>query len=186
MQFRNISTDLPQRLSCVLFFQWLCEPQPRTIYVPERHGPILTMIYDNLQCPVEFGTPAAATGHGTLTVKVDSTAACAYIRADALGADTVQLIRHAKRELIERSHVEAVYADLPLVDPGTPAIATELESLGFGFLGVAPCFSLRGDVLRMAYLVEPMEREPIQTAGAFTAELVEYALAEQARVQSGL
>jgi anti-sigma regulatory factor (Ser/Thr protein kinase)/GNAT superfamily N-acetyltransferase len=192
MSFRNISTELPQRLTCALFFQWLQPAQglqqttPRTIFAPERHGPILTMIYDNLKCPVEFGTPIAPTGHGTLTVEISSAAACAVLRADLLGADTAQLIRHAKREIIEHSHVEVVYVDLPLADPGTPAIATELESAGFGFLGVAPHFSLRGDILRMAYLVEPLQRAPIKTADDFTAELVDYALAEQARVQSTL
>ena len=186
MQFRNISTDLPQRLSCTLFFQWLTEPTPRTIFAPERHGPILTMIYDNLKCPVEFGTATAATGHGTLTVKINASAACAYIRADEIGADTTQLMLHSKREVIERSHVEAVYAELPLADPATPLVAEELERAGFGFLGVAPHFSPRGDILRLAYLVEPLQREPIKTADAFTGELVEYALAEQARVQSFL
>jgi hypothetical protein len=185
MQFRNISTNLPQRLSCTLFFQWLCEPAPRTIYAPQRHGPILTMIYDNLQCPVEFGTPAApVTDHGTLKVTINSAAACACIRADEIGADTAQLIRHAKREIIERSHADAVYAELPLDDPATPLVAEAIEKFGFGFLGVAPHFSPRGDILRFAYLVEPLQREPIKTADTFTAELVEYALAEQARVQS--
>lgn len=186
MQFRNISTDLPQRLSCTLFFQWLSEPQPRTIFAPERHGPILTMIYHQLQCPVEFGKPAAAVGHGTLTVKLDSGAACASIRADAIGADTEQLILHAEREVIERSHVEAVYVELPLADPATPLVAEALERHGFGFLGVAPHFSPRGDILRLAYLVEPLQREPIQTVDAFTGELVDYALAEQARARSFL
>jgi hypothetical protein len=132
------------------------------------------------------GTAAAPVGHGTLTVEVNAGAASAFIRVEEPGADTVQLIRHAKREIIERSHVEAVYAELPLSDPGTPAIADELESAGFGFLGVGPHFSQRGDILRLAYLVEPLQREPIKTANAFTGELVDYALAEQARVQASL
>lgn len=186
MSFRNLSTDLPQRLSCALYFQWLTKPEPRTVYFPARHRPMLSKIYDNLQCPVELGIPEAPTGHGALTVNVHAGAASAFIRVDVPGADTVQLIRHAKREIIERSHVEVVYAELPLNDPGTPAIADELELAGFGFLGVAPHFSLHGDVLRMAYLVEPLQREPIQTADDFSNELVNYALAEQARVQAGL
>jgi hypothetical protein len=187
IQFRNISTNLPQRLSCTLFFQWLAEPKPRTIFVPERHGPIITMIYNNLRCGVEFGVAAAATAeHGTLAVKINAGAASACIRADEIGADTAQLIRHAKREAIERSRVEVVYAELPLADPATPRLVEELEQAGFGFLGVAPHFSPRGDLLRLAYLVEPLKREPIKTADAFTGELVDYALAEQIRVQSGL
>jgi len=185
-QFKNISTDLPQRLSCTLFFQWLEPPTPRSIYVPVRHREVVAKIYNNLQCPVEVGIPAVASGHGTLRVKIDSGAACAFIRADELGADTAQLIRHAKREIIERSHAEAVYAELPLSDPATPAIAEQLELEGFGFLGIAPCFSPRGDILRLAYLVEPLSRDPIKTADAFSSELVDYALAEQTRVQAAL
>jgi anti-sigma regulatory factor (Ser/Thr protein kinase)/GNAT superfamily N-acetyltransferase len=184
--FKDISNELPQRLTCLLFFQWLQPPTPCTIYVPGRHREMLTKIYQNLDRPTEFGTPAAAAGHGTLTVKIDSGAACAFVRASEIGADTAQLIRHAKREIIERSHAEAIYAELPLADPATPAIADELEAEGFGLLGIAPCFSLRGDILRLAYLVEPLAREPIHTADTFTAELVDYVLAEQARVQAAL
>ncbi len=178
-KFNKISDDLSQRLSCMLFFQWLQPATPRTIYVPSRHREMLAKIYTNLECDVEFGAPISATGHGKLTVKIDSGAACAFIRAEEIGSDTVPLVRHAKREIVERSHAEAVYAELPLADAGTPAVAAELESAGFGFLGVAPCFSLRGDILRMAYLVEPLERDPIKTADAFTGQLVDYALAEQ-------
>ncbi len=187
-QFKNISTEQPQRVTCLLFFQWLAAPSPRKVCVPDRHREMLTKIYSNLQCPVEFAVPApaAATGHGTLTVKIESGAACGFIRAEELGADSAQLIRHAKREIIERSHVEAVYAELPLADPATPATADAIEAEGFGFLGVAPCFSNRGDLLRLAYLVEPLQRNPIQTADAFTGELVDYALAEQTRVRAAL
>ncbi len=189
--FKNLSDKLSQRLTCLLFFQWLQPATPRKIHVPERHRAMIEKIYRNLECPVEFdaGAPisgTAAVGHGTLTVIIDSDAACAFLRAGEIGADTVQLIRHAKREIVERSHAEALYADLPLADPATPAIAAELEADGFGLLGIAPCFSLRGDILRLAYLVEPLAREPIHTAADFTAELVDYVLADQARVQTNL
>ena len=61
MSFRNISTDLPQRLSCLLFFQWLSRADAAHDLRPRAPRPDrCTMIYDNLQCPVEFGTPAAA------------------------------------------------------------------------------------------------------------------------------
>jgi len=189
--FKNLSDELSQRLTCLLFFQWLQPATPRKVYVPEHHRAIIEKIYCNLECPVEFGagstiSNASAAGHGTLTVKIDSGAAGAFLRAGDVGADTAQLIRHAKREIIERSHAEALYAELPLADPATPAIAAELETEGFGLLGVAPCFSSRGDILRLAYLVEPLAREPIHTADEFTAELVDYVLADQARVQATL
>jgi GNAT superfamily N-acetyltransferase len=185
-KFKNISTELPQRVTCLLFFQWLQQAAPSTIYVPDRHRELVAKIYENLQCPVKIGTSVVATGHGTLTVKIDSGAACAFIRVGEAGADTAHLICHAKREIIERSHAEAIYAELPLADPATPTIVNDLESAGFGFLGLAPCFSLHGDILRLAYLVEPLARDPIKTVDAFTAKLVDYALAEQARVQAAL
>ena len=47
-----------------------------------------------------------------------------------------------------------------------------------------PRLSVRIDVLRLAYLVEPPAREPIETVNAFAGDLVDYALAEQARVQA--
>lgn len=185
-EFRNISDNLRQRVTCLLFFHWLQPAEPRTVFVPAHHRDVVSEIYSNLGCRFEFGGSGVATGHGSHKVSIDSDALKATIRAEQLGADSAHLIRHAKREIVERSHAEVVYAELPLFDPATPHIAEDLELEGFGFLGVAPCFGSRGDLLRMAYLVEPLRREPIKTVDAFTAKLVDYALAEQVRVQSTL
>ena len=54
------------------------------------------------------------------------------------------------------------------------------------FTGVGPHFSPRGDVLKLAYLVKPLEREPIKTFEPIAERLVEYALAEQARVRANI
>jgi anti-sigma regulatory factor (Ser/Thr protein kinase) len=184
-EFRNISTHLPQRISCLLFFHWLTDPTHRMIYVPERHQSIVAEIYNKLEAPMEFGHPAPAAGHGAIRISI--AADRATIRAEQLGGDTAHQIRHAKREIVERSHAEVVYAELPLNDPATPVIAEALEEEGFGFLGVAPCFAPRGDdLLRLAYLVEPLQRDPIKTADDFTARMVDYVLAEQQRVQAAL
>ena len=184
-EFRNISTHLPQRITCLLFFHWLTEPTRRMIYVPERHRSLVAEIYAKLEAPMEFGHAAPAGGHGAIRISISADRAT--IRAEQLGGDTAHQIRHAKREIVERSHAAVVYAELPLNDPATPAVAEALEEEGFGFLGVAPCFGPRGDdLLRLAYLVEPLEREPIKTADEFCAKLVDYALAEQQRVRAGL
>jgi hypothetical protein len=60
----------------------------------------------------------------------------------------------------------------------------QLAAFGFGFCGIAPHFSPCGDLVRLVYLVKPLLREPIHTYDADAAELVEYALAEQSRVQA--
>ncbi len=66
----------------------------------------------------------------------------------------MRLICQTRRELVERNHVEVVYVELPLADPATAVVVERLELDGFGFLGIAPHFSRRGDTIRMAYLVE--------------------------------
>jgi anti-sigma regulatory factor (Ser/Thr protein kinase) len=176
----------PQRVSCLLYFHWLKQPDSRIVFVPVRHRAIVREIYKRLGCPVDFGGDQSPTGHGTLKVSIDAGAALATVQAETIGADTVRLVRQARRELVERTHVEAVYLDLPIADPATAIVAGELEQDAFGFLGVAPHFTPRGDLLRLAYLVQPLDREPIKTLGEPERQLVDYALAEQQRLRGAL
>ena len=175
----------PQRVTCLLYFHWLKPPLPRTVYVPARHRAIVGEIYERLGCPLEFGPDCPPSGHGTLAVKIDA-GALATVQAETIGADTVRLMHQARRELVERTHVEVVYAELPLADRATAIVAEELEQDGFGFLGVAPHFSPRGDLLRLAYLVDPLAREPIKTLDDVAGHLVDYTLAEQTRLRGAL
>jgi anti-sigma regulatory factor (Ser/Thr protein kinase) len=176
----------PQRISALTYFHWLRPPTARTVYAPRRHRAIVTEIYERLGCPFEFGTDVVPTGHGTLATQFDSRAASASLLAETIGADTVGLVRQARRELVERGRVEVVYVDLPIADPATGTVADELERDGFGFLGIGPHFSPRGDLLRLAYVVEPLERDPIKTLGEPEARLVDYVLAEQKRERSAM
>ncbi len=185
-RFRGIADQQPQRVTCLLYFHWLKPPVQRTVYLLERHRKIVAEIYAGLDCPMEFAAGSPPSGHGTLAVKVDPAAGTAMVRADQLGADTVHEIRHAKRELVERSAAQVVVAELPVEDPGTAVVAEELEQYGFALAGIAPHFSPRGDLVRLVYLVEPLQRGPIKTYDAAAARLVDYALAEQARVRTAL
>ena len=180
-QFRGISKRQPQRVTCLQYFVWLQEPQSRTVYVPAEYQEIVEEIYRGLTCPVTFGEAAAPQGHGTLTVKIDARARNAFLRADQLGQDSVQEIRRAKRELTEHSHAQAVFVELPLLDPGTPPIALELQDHEFSFVGIAPHFSSHGDLLRLVYLTEPLDRAPIKTYGDFAGALVDFTMAQQTR-----
>jgi hypothetical protein len=182
--FRNISGEQPQRVTCLLYFHWLKKTAPRRVSCPERHQKMISAIYSNLGCGVEFLREAEPQGSGTLAVQVDPGGAKAFLRADILGEDTIRTIRRAQRELIGRARVEAIYVDLPVENPATATISTGLEQMGFGFSGIAPHFSKQGDMLRLAYLVEPLQREPIQVYEEFGQQLVDYVLAEQARVRS--
>ncbi len=185
-EFKGISLQQPQRVTCLLYFHWLSPPVERTVHVPERHRNMIAEIYERLGCPVQFAAGASASGHGTLAVRMEPNASRGMLRADVIGADTVHAVRHAARDLVERSGAAVVFVDLPLADPATPLVAEAIEAEGFGFAGVAPHFSSRGDLLRLVYLVEPLERDPIKTYDDAAARLVEYALADQIRVRAAL
>ncbi|MEW4490673.1 ATP-binding protein [Thalassoglobus sp. JC818] len=180
------ASDQPQRVTCLLFFHWLTAPAAREIFVPTRHQSIVSSIYKCLNCPLEFGQPVEPEGLGSLAIKVDSGAARANISVEAIGLDTAELIQRARRELVERDHVEVVYVELPLGNASTPQLVEELEQDGFGFLGIAPNFAEDGDLLRMAYLVEAVDRAAIHILEDVAGELVDYVLNEQKRVRADL
>jgi anti-sigma regulatory factor (Ser/Thr protein kinase)/GNAT superfamily N-acetyltransferase len=178
--------EQPQRVTCLLYFHWLRSPAARSVHVPARHRAIVGEIYKRLQCPIEFRDSRPPSGHGTLAVKIDAGAARANVYADTIGENTVQLVRQTRRELVERTRVEVVVVELPLEDPAAAIVDEQLERDGFGFLGIAPHFSQRGDVLRLAYLVEPLAREPIKSFDEIAGGLVDYTLREQERVRTTL
>ncbi len=181
--FRGIATDAqPQRVTCLLYFLWLGAPSPQTIFAPANQQEAIAKLYKNLECPVTFGEEKAPEGHGELIIELDAGAAAAFLRAELVGQDTAAAIRHAKRELIEHSHVEVIYVELPLAQPGMPLTAQNLEKEGFSFVGIAPQFSPKGDLLRMVYLTEELAREPIHVEEEIGRWLVDYALAERLRV----
>lgn len=183
--FRNIAAEQTQRVSCIIYFHWLHTPTSRCIHVPPHHRQIVSEIYGNLSCPVEIREGSSCTQpHGALEVKVIAAAKVAFLSTEQVGSDSANAILHTVRELIEVSRMEAVFVDLPLLDPATPEIWTAIERHGFGFAGIGPHFSTSGDIVRLVYLVEPMAREPIETYEEFAGRLVDYALAEQQRVRS--
>ena len=185
--FGGIAEQLAQRVSCVIYFHWVTEPAERRIFVTDRHQQIVSEIYQNLGCPVQFGTAAPTNqAHGTLSIKVNPRAHFAAIHVETLGQDTVQNIRRAARELVELSHVEALVVELPLANPGTPQVCEALEQHGFGFTGIGPHFMAACDVIKLEYLVEPLEKEPIKLFEPFADRLVDYALNEQKRVRESM
>ncbi len=180
--FRGFGSIQPQRVTCLLYFLWLLPPAARTVFVPEHHQEAVAKLYANLQCPVAFGPSAPPEGHGELAIQFDSGAAKAMLHVPQIGQDTAASIRHAKRELIERSHAEVLYVELPLSQPGTPAVMEALEKEGFSFIGIAPHFSTSGDLVRMVYLIDDLSSDAIHIQEDIGRWLIAYALAERVRV----
>ncbi len=182
-KFLGLSGELPQRVSCMLYYLPLVMPEVRTVYPPVRHRAMIDEIYENLRFPLEYGAAEEPQGKGEISVSTNERAARSVIRVKSFGEDTVRAVRHSKRELTEHSHIEVVFVDLPLGDPSVPSVVEGLEEYGFSFAGIAPHFSGKGDVLRLVYLTEPLLIEHIVTYEDIARHLVEYVLAEQVRVK---
>ena len=104
------------------------------------------------------------------------------MRVQHQGPTTAAALRRVRRELAESSGAEAIFLELPLGEPGTPALCMAAEQEGFFFSGVGPCFAPGGDVLRLQYLNTPLDTERLQIASPFGGELCAYVEAERQRV----
>jgi len=181
--FRGIAAPAsPQRITCLLYFLPLRPRTSRAIFAPPRHQEILRRLLAPLGAPIAFGESAPPTGHGALRVQLVPSAATAYLTATRPGADTLPAIRRARRDLIEHSHAEAIFVDLPLQDPATPLIAEELRAAGFSLAGIAPDFLESGDLLRLVHLADDLAVEKMQIADPAARDLITYALADRRSV----
>ncbi|MEO6053892.1 MAG: GNAT family N-acetyltransferase [Chthoniobacterales bacterium] len=181
--FKGINQDTQtQRVTCALYFLWLKSPTPQLIFPPLRHRDALIKLYANLQCALTFGEPRAPEGHGEQVIHFNKNAGTAFLRVNKIGVDSIAVIRHARRELVEKSHAEAVFVELPLSDTATPAVADALATEGFFFCGVAPQFGMKGDLLRLVYLVSELTPEAIHLQEDIAKWLLDYALADRLRV----
>jgi hypothetical protein len=104
------------------------------------------------------------------------------MRVRHMGPTTAAALRRVRRELAESSGAEAIFLELPLGEPGTPALCLAAEREGFFFSGVGPSFTPDGDVLRLQYLNTPLDTERLQIASPFGRELCAYVEAERQRV----
>lgn len=176
-------TGAGQRQSYTVYFKPLQTRATRTIYSPAKHRDMIERIYANLGLPIDVrsGTPAAADGK--LRVEVNRTEGFATLDVISPGANSAQQIAQAVRDLRDLRHIGAMYANLPLDDPGTPQLCEALELLGFFFSGAVPWMMEGVDVLRLQLPLTPIDLSQVTIAGSFGEELKAYISAERDALQ---
>lgn len=199
--FKKMRTEeQPQRISWVVYFTYVApagqggRPATAIVHAPPHHREMLARIYANLDAPVEFRDdavvhggerrpprPAGAISHVSVTYSHSLDSGAIAVRA--IGEDTDAEIRRARHDLCEVTGAEAVYLQLPLADPATPALCRAAEDAGFFFSGIGPGSSADGgDTLQLQYLHVPLDTTLIQLANPFAKELLAYVDRERARV----
>src|SRR5262249_924881 len=105
------------------------------------------------------------------------------IRVRQIGADTAAEVRRLRRELAEADGAEFILLELPLAQPGTPALCRAAEQAGVSFTRLGSGSAHGGDVLGLQYQSTRLDPSRLQIASPFARELVDYVAAERARVE---
>ncbi len=174
-----------QRQSCMLYFKPLRPREARAIYAPPRHRSIVASIYEQLGLPVRLCDGAPAEGRGRFHTSIVRRDAVATVDVETIGTETAELVRQAVADLRATQRLGAIYASLPLEDPGTPGLCDRMESQGFFFSGIGPWMLDGKDALRLQIPLMPIDLCAIVVIGAFGKVILEYVAAERRRV-SGL
>jgi len=163
-----------QRQSLTLYVKPLRAPAHRTIYPPEKHREMIGTLYAHLQIPVELREAGDPATDGALHVSVLKASQNATVEVARVGADTIDVTRQAIADLATLGSLGAIYAMLPLEDPGTPKLADALEREGFFFSGLAPWMLNGRDALRLQRLLRPVDTEALTIASDFGRQLLAY------------
>jgi hypothetical protein len=181
--FHNMPDALPQRMSFVIYFKYL-QPQREVLHVTTRHSEMTSRIYRQYGITVQHWEGTAAEGMGEIEVKVEEPVQTGAIRVRRVGADTVDGIREARRQLCTTRGAKALTLELPLTQAGTPDVVLAAEENGFFFSGLGPRFAHDGDTLLLQYLDEDLDLSLVQVDGPFANELFTYVAQERERVRS--
>jgi len=103
------------------------------------------------------------------------------LRVRTVGSDSATQISLQLQKLLAAG-AEAIFLELPLAHPGTPALCEQAEAAGFFFSGIGPGFATDGDVLQLQHLATELDISQIQVEHPFAKELVEYVAGERERV----
>jgi len=154
-KFKGISDDTSQRISVVLSYKYMMEPEAKTLYLPAKHNEIIQKLYKNIDCNVHtYIIPENNTvkleAEGNLTTSVNELESCGEIHIHKFGENTFKEVRKITRNMCV-NNVAAINIFLSLEDEITPYMTIEMEKLGYFFAGILPETKI-GDALILQYL----------------------------------
>jgi hypothetical protein len=168
-------------MSAVFYFKYLGRSGVPAVHLPPRHQEICQRIYRQFAGSPDVAAPALPSGEGHLRVDFHPELQRAIIQVRRVGQETADAVCRVRRDLCGNRQVEVVYVELPLCQPGTPAVCDAAEADGFFFSGVAPLYLEDGDALRLQYLAVELDTSLLQIENPFARELLSYVEGERRR-----
>jgi hypothetical protein len=170
-----------QRQSCMLYVKPLRPRECRMIYAPAHHRSIIAKIYEQLDLPIAIGEGAESSGCGIFHTEIDRGDRIGTVAVDTIGEETAQRVCQAIEDLRASHHLGAIYASLPLEDPGTPALCRAIERCGLFFCGVGPWMLSGKDALRLQMPLTTIDLSVLVVIGDFGKVLLDYIASERER-----
>lgn len=185
-KFKGISEDASQRISVVLSFKYMSPPGSYTLYPPEHHREMIGRIYANLGTVHRLLHPPENNINYRRADSVVRSGAnmlegCAEIFVFEYGEDILYLIRKTLRSYCVQ-HISSINLFLPMKEPATFSLTSEMEKLGFFFAGVMP-ESRVGDALILQYLNNvSLDYSKIQLLTDLSKEMLAYIMARDPNI----
>jgi serine/threonine-protein kinase RsbW len=177
-KFKGISDDTSQRISVVLSFRYMKEPQSLTLYPPAHHRDMIARIYGSIGASHRFVEPENRTeltagAESNIYTGVNELESCGEMYVFQYGENILQEIKKVHRQFCV-NHIASINLFLRLEDPLTFSLTKDFEKMGYFFAGVLPQSQI-GDALVMQYLNNvAFDYGKLVIYQDFTKEMLEY------------
>jgi hypothetical protein len=179
--FKKMSTEKSiLRRTVALFYVGVTEDELQDVYLPPAHEEILKKIYKHGELKrvfKDYEKTEIVNPDSIINIHVLPEMASAFLRVEKYGASFISELYLQVQDLCQHK-IELIVLDLPLKDPETAMLCSEIEELGFFLSGLMPEY-LQGDALRLQYLNNvPFDPDTVDVYSDFGKELFNYSVKE--------
>jgi anti-sigma regulatory factor (Ser/Thr protein kinase)/RimJ/RimL family protein N-acetyltransferase len=186
-RFTGLIDDYPQPISNLIDFKPLVPYDTVTPHLPEPYAETLRTVYDELGAVVvkPDDRPGPLPAEAVLDARIEYGFQHAILVVEEPGADVVEQVEQTIADL-NGTDLNAMYVDLPLRSPHTPALTERLREAGFFFAGLMPRFHRELDHLRLQRPMVALDPDAIVVYSDLAHRLKERVVAELEQNQMAL
>lgn len=174
--FQNINDGATQREHLMLFFRFLDDRGPFTVYAPPHHRAMLERIYHEMGCQPQFEEATSSPSLETppkIEVTTNPSSLAAIIAVRQAGQNVTQEVHLSLRRLCV-NRFETVFLELDLSEPATASLCETYEAMGFFFAGILPQQDGRDRLLLQYLNNQRPDYDAITVASDFGRDLLAY------------